>query len=168
MREGWGSSVSIDDLADLFSSQWRRPTSSDPTSKALDADSSVPDSNVVERLRPKRPQEAQDGLSEDAGDEKDLKVPPTKKAKQKKKSKKKSKAVVSSEEEELDTQQPMASNSEAIPLIQQRPPRLRLSKQELVQYAQKGANDEDNIWRSTFLQVHQTKGPVMGHVRPPL
>ncbi|SJL06527.1 uncharacterized protein ARMOST_09868 [Armillaria ostoyae] len=159
MREGWGSSVSIDDLADLLLPlQWRRPTS-----KALGADASVPDSNVEERLRPKRPQEAQDGLSEDAGDEKDLKVPPTKKAKQKKKLKKKSKVVVSSEEEELDVQQPMASGSEAVPLIQQRPPRLRMSKQELAQYTQKGVNDEDNIWRSTFLQVHQTKGPVMGH-----
>ncbi|SJL18389.1 uncharacterized protein ARMOST_21977 [Armillaria ostoyae] len=137
------------------------------TSTALGADVSVPDSNVEERLRPKRQLEAQVGLSEDAGDEKDLKVPPTKK-KQKKKSKTKSKAVVSSEDEEPDAQQPIASGSEAVPLIQQKPPRLRLSKQELAQYAQKGANDEDSIWRSTFLQVHQTKGPVMGHVRPPL
>ncbi|SJL17235.1 uncharacterized protein ARMOST_20781 [Armillaria ostoyae] len=137
------------------------------TSTALGADVSVPDSNVEERLRPKRQLEAQVGLSEDAGDEKDLKVLPTKK-KQKKKSKTKSKAVVSSEDEEPDAQQPIASGSEAVPLIQQKPPRLRLSKQELAQYAQKGANDEDSIWRSTFLQVHQTKGPVMGHVRPPL
>ncbi|SJL11291.1 uncharacterized protein ARMOST_14694 [Armillaria ostoyae] len=153
MHEGWGSSVSIDDLADLLlPSQWCRPTS-----KALGADASVPDSN-----------EAQDGLSEDAGDEKDLKVPPMKKAKQKKKSKKKSKVVISSEEEESDVQQPMASGSEAIPLIQQRPPCLRMSKQELAQYTQKGANDKDNIWHSTFLQVHQTKGPVIGHIRPPL
>ncbi|PBK58794.1 hypothetical protein ARMSODRAFT_1027963 [Armillaria solidipes] len=71
------------------------------TSTALGADVSVPDSNVEERLRPKRQLEAQVGLSEDAGDEKDLKVPPTKK-KQKKKSKTKSKAVVSSEDEEPD------------------------------------------------------------------
>ncbi len=99
-------------------------TSSVATAKAIGAGDSVALSIVEERLRPKCEVQGQECMSDDARDETDIKLVPQKKAKQKKKSKPKSKAVISSADDESDAQQAPASGSYAVPLIQQRPPRV--------------------------------------------
>ncbi len=156
------------ELGELLSAPGPGGVSSVATAKATGAGDSAPHSVVEESRRRKREMQVQDYTSDDAEDEKDSKVAPRKKAKQKKKSKPKSKTVISSADDESDAQQAPASGSDAVPLIQQRPPRVRLSKRELAEYAQKGATDEDSIWRSTFMEVHRTKGPVMGSVGRPM
>ncbi|KAK0237589.1 hypothetical protein EDD85DRAFT_951777 [Armillaria nabsnona] len=156
------------DLGELLSSEGPGPISSVATAKAFRPGASATHSIVEERLRPKCEVQVQARISDYAEDEKDIKVAPKKKVKQKKKSKPKSKAVISSADDESDVQQAPVSGSHAVPLIQQRPPQVRLSKQELAEYSQKGANDEDSIWRSTFMEVHRTKGPVMGAVQRPM
>ncbi|PBK78940.1 hypothetical protein ARMGADRAFT_1093640, partial [Armillaria gallica] len=86
--------------------------------------------------------------------------------KKRKKTKKKSKEIVI-DDDELETDLKPVGASGSNLFKRHKPPPFRLSKSELLAYAQNGADDEDSTWRNGFLQVNRTKGPVMGAVRRP-
>ncbi|KAK0435806.1 uncharacterized protein EV420DRAFT_1487855 [Desarmillaria tabescens] len=47
-----------------------------------------------------------------------------------------------------------------------KPPRLRLTKAELAKHAEKVNDDEDVVWRTSYLEVNSTRGPVIGMDSP--
>ncbi|PBK84354.1 hypothetical protein ARMGADRAFT_1088395 [Armillaria gallica] len=116
---------------------------------------------------PSRVQPPAQRLSQaEADEQEDISVKGKPAKRKRKKTKKKSKEIVIDDDESETDLKPVGASGSNL-FKRHKPPPFRLSKSELLAYAQNGADDEDSTWRNGFLQVNRTKGPVMGAVRRP-
>ncbi|KAK0455803.1 uncharacterized protein EV420DRAFT_1644580 [Desarmillaria tabescens] len=135
---------------------------------------------AVAGLRPRR-QKLTETLLPSHDEDGNMQLPeekPKKKKSRRNRKKMKSKPMISEDESEASAvpvprkihelnSQSNPSESEGTYVRIHKPPRLWLTKAELAKHTEKVNDDEDVVWRTSYLEVNSTRGPVMGSVPCP-